>query len=111
MLQGMDIPEGMPFTVVASHERVIITLHGDAGQSTQLAHEASYRWISGQTALLELDFSRVRMVNSVLFAWLFSLIQAGRISCMVVSKANDLVVNQIRQLYLDRIVSITYAPG
>ena len=57
----------------------------------------------------ELDFSGVAQVSSQLVAWLFHLIQAGRLTSLVISKANNFVVKQLKQVYLDRFVTISYS--
>jgi hypothetical protein len=105
----MDIPANMPFSAVERDGRVVITLHGDAGQSPLMIQEASYRWIVEARGIIELDFSDIVQVSSQLVAWLFHLIQAGRLTSLVVSKANRFVLKQLKQVYLDRFVTISYA--
>jgi hypothetical protein len=104
----MDFPADMPFTAVERDGRLIITLHGDAGHHPMLIQEASYRWIGEARGTVELDFSGIVQVSSILVAWLFHLIQAGRLTSLVVSKANRFVLKQLKQVYLDRFVTISY---
>jgi hypothetical protein len=104
----MDIPANMPFTAHERDDRLVITLHGDAGQHPMMVQEASYRWIVAARGTIELDFSDIALVSSQLIAWLFHLIQAGRLSSLVVSKANRSVLKQLKQVYLDRFVTISY---
>jgi anti-anti-sigma regulatory factor len=73
-----------------------------------MVQEASYRWIVAARGTIELDFSDIALVSSQLIAWLFHLIQAGRLSSLVVSKANRSVLKQLKQVYLDRFVTISY---
>jgi ABC-type transporter Mla MlaB component len=87
---------------------VVITLHSDAGHSPALITESSFAWISEARGTIELDFSGVAQVSSQLIAWLFHLIQAGRLTSLVISKANSFVVKQLKQVYLDRFVTISY---
>jgi len=105
----MDIPANMPFTATERDGRVVITLHGDAGQHPLMIQEASYRWIVEARGTIELDFSGIVQVSSQLVAWLFHLIQAGRLTSLVVSKANRFVLKQLKQVYLDRFVTISYS--
>ncbi len=58
--------------------------------------------------IIELDFSDILQVSSQLVAGLFHLIQVGRLISLVVSKANIFVLKQLKQVYLDRFVTISY---
>jgi hypothetical protein len=102
----MDIPANMPFTAHERDGRMVITLRGDAGQHPLMVQEASYRWIVEARGTIELDFSDIAQVSSQLIAWLFHLIQAGRLASLVVSRANRFVHKQLKQVYLDRFVTI-----
>jgi hypothetical protein len=98
----------LPFTIIRHPDRVHITIHRDAGQHEGLITEASYSWIQDITGTVELDFGELPQVNSLLVAWLFHLVQAGRLSSLVIRKANKLIISQLKQFYLDRFVTITY---
>jgi hypothetical protein len=102
------MPSELPFTIVRNPDRMVITIHADAGQHEGMITEQSYSWIQGVTGTVELDFSHIPSVSSMVVAWLFHLVQAGRLTNLVVSKANTLVVKQLKQFYLDRFVTITY---
>lgn len=102
------LPE-LPFTITRHPDRVDIHIHANAGQHEGLITEQSYRWIEGITGTVELDFANIPQVNSLLVAWLFHLVQAGRLTSLVVKHASTLVVKQMKQFYLDRFVTITYA--
>jgi hypothetical protein len=102
------LPE-LPFTITRHPDRVVISIHADAGQHEGLITEQSYSWIQGITGTVELDFTNVPQVNSLLVAWLFHLVQAGRLTSLVVKHASTFVVKQMKQFYLDRFVTITYA--
>ena len=39
---------------------------------------------------------------------LAELVQAGRLSSLVIRKANSFIIGQLKQFYLDRFVTITY---
>ena len=99
----------LPFTITRHPDRVVISIHADAGQHEGLITEQSYSWIQGITGTVELDFANIPQVNSLLVAWLFHLVQAGRLTSLVVKHANTFVVKQMKQFYLDRFVTITYA--
>ena len=99
----------LPFTITRHPDRIVISIHADAGQHEGLITEQSYNWIQGITGTVELDFTNVPQVNSLLVAWLFHLVQAGRLTRLVVKHANTFVVKQMKQFYLDRFVTITYA--
>ena len=94
----MDLPPDLPFTAKQLADRVIITVHSDANNHPSLAKEGSYSWIAKASGTIELDFSGVAQVSSQLVAWLFHLIQA-----------NNFVVKQLKQVYLDRFVTISYS--
>jgi hypothetical protein len=98
----------LPFTIIRQPERVLITIHRDAGSHEGLITQQSYTWIHDIKGTVELDFSQLNTVNSLLVAWLFHLVQAGRLSSLVVRKANSFIINQLKQFYLDRFVTITY---
>ena len=105
----MSFPPNLPFTIDQQPDRLVILIHGDAGQRTDLISQQSYQWICAISGTVELDFSQVPQVNSILVAWLFHLIQAGRLTSLMVSKANKFVIGQLKQYYLDRFVTITYS--
>ena len=105
----MDLPPDLPFTAKQLADRVIITVHSDANNHPSLAKEGSYSWIAKASGTIELDFSGVAQVSSQLVAWLFHLIQAGRLTSLVISKANNFVVKQLKQVYIDRFVTISYS--
>jgi hypothetical protein len=109
--QGVDsstmLPD-LPFTITHHPDRVVISIHANAGQHEGLITEQSYNWIQGIAGTVELDFANVPQVNSLLVAWLFHLVQAGRLTSLVVKHANTFVVKQMKQFYLDRFVTITY---
>jgi ABC-type transporter Mla MlaB component len=105
---SMTFPTGLPFTIDQQPDRLVILIHSDAGQRTDLINQQSYQWICALTGTVELDFSQIPQVNSILVAWLFHLIQAGRLTSLMVSKANKFVVGQLKQYYLDRFVTISY---
>ena len=99
----------LPFTITRQPDRIVISIHADAGQHEGLITEQSYSWIQGITGTVELDFANIPQVNSLLVAWLFHLVQAGRLTSLVVKHASTFVVKQMKQFYLDRFVTITYA--
>lgn len=98
----------LPFTIIRHPDRVMITIHRDAGQHEGLITSQSYAWIQDMKGTVELDFAQLTAVNSLLVAWLFHLVQAGRLSSLVIRRANSFVVGQLKQFYLDRFVTITY---
>ncbi len=98
----------LPFTIIRQPERVLITIHRDAGSHEGLITQQSYTWIQDITGTVELDFSQLNAVNALLVAWLFHLVQAGRLSSLVIRKANSFTIGQLKQFYLDRFVTITY---
>jgi hypothetical protein len=98
----------LPFTIIRHSDRVMITIHRDAGQHEGLITQQSYSWIQDMKGTVELDFAQLNAVNSLLVAWLFHLVQAGRLSSLVIRRANSFVVGQLKQFYLDRFVTITY---
>ena len=98
----------LPFTITRGPDRMTISIHPDAGQHEGLITEQSYSWIQGITGTVELDFAQVPQVNSMLVAWLFHLVQAGRLTSLVINHANTFVIRQLKQFYLDRFVTITY---
>ncbi len=98
----------LPFTIIRHGDRVLITIHRDAGQHEGLITQQSYTWIQDMKGTVELDFAQLNSVNSLLVAWLFHLVQAGRLSSLVIRRANSFVVSQLKQFYLDRFVTITY---
>ena len=102
------LPPPKPFTFHQEPERLIITIHRDAGSSDALVNADSYEWISRLTGEVVLDFSQVATVNSLLVAWLFHLVQAGRLTSLVVRRANQTVIKQMKQFYLDRFVTLSY---
>jgi len=101
------IPD-LPFIIDKRADRVVITINSDAGNHEGLISENGYNWIQTITGTVELDFSQIALVNSMLVAWLFHLIQAGRLSELTICNAKPFVVKQLKQFYLDRFVSITY---
>jgi hypothetical protein len=98
----------LPFTIIRQPDRVLITIHRDAGSHEGLITQQSYAWIQDIKGTVELDFSQLNAVNSLLVAWLFHLVQAGRLSSLVVRHANKFIIGQLKQFYLDRFVTITY---
>jgi hypothetical protein len=98
----------LPFTIIRHPDRVLITVHRDAGSHEGLITQQSYSWIHEITGTVELDFAQLTAINSLLVAWLFHLVQAGRLSSLVIRHANKFIVGQLKQFYLDRFVTITY---
>ncbi len=98
----------LPFTIIRRPDRMSISIHADAGQHEGLVTADSYSWIEGITGTVELDFANIPQVNSMLVAWLFHLVQAGRLTSLVINNANTFVIRQLKQFYLDRFVTITY---
>ena len=103
-----QLPHPKPYTIHQEPERLIITIHRDAGDSNALVSAESYEWISKLSGEVVLDFSQVATVNSLLVAWLFHLVQAGRLTSLVVRRANQTVIKQMKQFYLDRFVTLSY---
>lgn len=102
------LPHPKPFTFTQEPGRLIITIHRDAGGGDALVNAESYEWISRLTGEVVLDFSQVATVNSLMVAWLFHLVQAGRLTSLVVRRANQTVIKQMKQFYLDRFVTLSY---
>jgi anti-anti-sigma regulatory factor len=98
----------LPFIIDKRADRVVITINSDAGDHDGLLTEKSYSWIQSITGTVELDFSQISLINSMLVAWLFHLIQTGRLSNLTILNAKPFVVKQLKQFYLDRFVTITY---
>jgi anti-anti-sigma regulatory factor len=99
----------MPFIIDKRADRVVITIQSDAGDYDTLITKQSYEWIEKITGTVELDFSHITHITSLLVAWLFHLVQAGRLSQLTIRHAQPFVVKQLKQFYLDRFVTITFS--
>jgi hypothetical protein len=99
----------LPFTVNTSDEVISVSIHPDAGQHPALFTRSSVDWVKevrGGPRRMELDFSQIISVNSALVAWLFQLVQVGRIQGLKLNEASAEVVKQLKQFHLEHFISI-----
>jgi anti-anti-sigma regulatory factor len=97
----------LPFAVVNNPGHiVVITLAGNAGVHTAIQQPSSYKWIHGFRGKVVIDFSETGMMNSSLCNWLVNLMREAKPATVSIAKANTRVIETLRLLRLDALVSI-----
>ncbi len=100
-----DLPKGMPFTVSEADGVLRIVLAEDAGLHPGLDLPYSHRWIRGVERRVVVDFARIRILDRSLQAWLFRIISDGRLPSLIVANASRLVLQQLRQMGLSKLIA------
>jgi len=92
-----------PFTISQVDGDTTILINPVVCQRPQVVAELNSEWIRTLRGQVQVDFSQVPQLNSILVAWLFQLVQwnRGRVS---LSEASHGIRRQLKQYHLQHFI-------
>jgi anti-anti-sigma regulatory factor len=97
----------LPFLLVEDAGHVVVVLSGDVGDNPDIGHSRSWSWADTVAGRIVVDASRLRLLNSVLCAWLVNVMRACGQKRLVIIGANARVRETLRLLGLDALIRVS----